>query len=141
MWWSSFPGESSLAVPRRRPKSSQLLGSLRERVVQVFLFASGFCNWHPDCLSVAQEMLKVTVVESSGEAVRLRVEGRLTTHSVEELRRTCDLHALSDGIQLTLDLADVSFADAAGIELLKELGSRLVTLHRPSSLVTEQLKS
>jgi anti-anti-sigma regulatory factor len=86
-------------------------------------------------------MLKITVVESSSEAVRLRAEGRLTGGWVDELRRTCDLHALSNGIRLTLDLADVSFADAAGIELLKELRIRLVTLLRPSSLVAEQLKA
>jgi anti-anti-sigma regulatory factor len=86
-------------------------------------------------------MLKITVVESSSEAVRLRAEGRLTGGWVDELRRTCDLHALSNGIRLTLDLADVSFADAAGIELLKELRIRLVTLLRPSSLLAEQLKA
>jgi anti-anti-sigma regulatory factor len=86
-------------------------------------------------------MVKITVVESSSEAVRLRVEGRLTGRWVEELRRTCDLQALSDGIRLTLDLEDVSFADAAGIELLKELRIRLVTLFSPSSLVAEQLKA
>jgi anti-anti-sigma regulatory factor len=85
--------------------------------------------------------MKITVVESSRNGVRLRVEGRLTGRWVEELRRTCDLHALSDGIRLTLDLADVSFADAAGIELLKELRIRLVTLLSPSSLVAEQLKA
>jgi anti-anti-sigma regulatory factor len=84
--------------------------------------------------------MKITVVESSRNGVRLRVEGRLTGRWVEELRRTCDLHALSDGIRLTLDLADVSFADAAGIELLKELRIR-VTLLSPSSLVAEQLKA
>ena len=86
-------------------------------------------------------MLKITVVESSSEGVRLRAEGRLTGASVGELRRTCDLHALSYGIRLTLDLADVSFADAAGIELLKELRIRLVTLLGPSSLLAEQLKA
>jgi anti-anti-sigma regulatory factor len=85
--------------------------------------------------------MKITVVESSRNGVRLRVEGRLMGRWVEELRRTCDLHALSDGIRLTLDLADVSFADAAGIELLKELRNRLVTLLSPSSLVAEQLKA
>jgi anti-anti-sigma regulatory factor len=85
--------------------------------------------------------MKITVVESSRNGVRLRVEGRLTGRWVEELRRTCDLHALSDGIRLTLDLADVSFADAAGIELLKELRVLLVTLVNPSSLLAEQLKA
>ena len=85
-------------------------------------------------------MLKITVVESSREAVRLRVEGRVTDRWVEELRSTCDLHALRDGIRLTLDLADVSFVDAAGIELLKELRIQCVTLLSPSSFVAEQLK-
>ena len=56
-------------------------------------------------------------------------------------QRCDDLHAFSDEVRLTLDLADVSFADAAGIELLKELRSRLVVLLSPSSLVAEQLKA
>jgi anti-anti-sigma regulatory factor len=85
-------------------------------------------------------MLRITVVESSGEAVRLRVEGRVTDGCVEELRKTCELQGLGDGIRLTLELADVAFVDAAGIELLKELRSRRVTLLNPTSLVAEQLK-
>ena len=85
-------------------------------------------------------MLRITVVESSSEAVRLRVEGRLTGRWVAELRSSCDVQALNDGIQLTLDLADVSFVDPAGIEILKELRSRCVTLLSPSPYVAEQLK-
>lgn len=84
--------------------------------------------------------MKITVVESSSVAVRLRVEGRLMGRWVEELRRACDLQGLREGIRLTLDLADISFADPAGIELLKELRSHSVTLLNPSSLVAEQLK-
>jgi anti-anti-sigma regulatory factor len=85
-------------------------------------------------------MLRITVVESSSEAVRLRVEGRLTGGWVEELRRACEVHALCDEIRLTLDLADVSFVDAAGIELFKELRSCCVKLLSPSPFVVEQLK-
>jgi hypothetical protein len=88
-----------------------------------------------------REAMKISVVESSRAAVRLRVEGRLMGCWVEELRKTCDLQGLRDGIRLTLDLADVSFADAAGIELLKELTIRFVTLVNLSSLVAEQLKA
>ena len=80
------------------------------------------------------------MVESSGEAARLRAEGRVTDRWVEELRKTCDLQGLGDGIRLILDLADVAFVDAAGIELLKELKSRRVTLLNPTSFVTQQLK-
>lgn len=86
-------------------------------------------------------MLRITVVEASSESARLRVEGRLVGRWVEELRKSCDVQALSDGIRLTLDLVDVSFVDPTGIELLKELRSRCVTLLSPSPFVTEQLKS
>ena len=50
------------------------------------------------------------------------------------------MQGLGDGVRLTLDLADVSFVDAAGIELLKALRGRCVTLLAPSSFVAEQLK-
>jgi anti-anti-sigma regulatory factor len=43
-------------------------------------------------------------------------------------------------IRLTLDMADVSFVDAAGIGQLKELRIRFTLLNR-SSLVAEQLKA
>jgi hypothetical protein len=76
----------------------------------------------------ALNMLRVSVVESSNSSVRLRVEGRLTGHSVGELRESCELHALTDGMRLTLELGDVSFADADGIQLLKDLRTRGVTI-------------
>ena len=85
-------------------------------------------------------MLRVTVVESSSETVRLRVEGRVASGWVEELRMSCEVQALSDGIRLILDLADVSFVDADGVELLKELRVRCVTLLNPSPFVAERLK-
>jgi anti-anti-sigma regulatory factor len=73
-------------------------------------------------------MLRVTVVESSDSSVRLRVEGRLTGRCIEELRESCELHALAEGMRLTLDLADVSFSDADGVELLKDLRRRGVII-------------
>jgi anti-anti-sigma regulatory factor len=85
-------------------------------------------------------MLRVTVVESSSSAVILRVEGRIAGPSVEELRRTCSVHTIPEEVQLSLELADVSFADAAGIVLLKELRSRGVGLTRTNPFMTEQLK-
>ena len=85
-------------------------------------------------------MLRITVVESSKTAVTLRVEGRITGPWVEELRTACNMHTVPDHVQLSLDLADISFADAAGIELLKELGSRGVGLIRTTPYLAEQLK-
>jgi len=83
-------------------------------------------------------MLRITVVESSASAVTLRVEGRITGSWVEELRRACDVR--TDQVQLSLELTEVLFADAAGIELLKELRSRGVGLERTNPFMAEQLK-
>lgn len=85
-------------------------------------------------------MLKITVVETSDSSVRLRVEGRLTGPSIEELRESCELHALADGMRLTLDLGDVSFADAGGIKLLKHLRSRKVAILNLAPYLALQLR-
>jgi anti-anti-sigma regulatory factor len=85
-------------------------------------------------------MLRITVVESSRSAVTLRVEGRITGSSVEELRTACNVHTFADEVQLSLELADVSFVDAAGIVLLKELRSRGVVFMRTNPFMAEQLK-
>jgi anti-anti-sigma regulatory factor len=85
-------------------------------------------------------MVKITIVESSRSVVSLRVEGRIIGSSVEELRRACDVHTSLSEVQLSLNLADVSFADAAGIVLLKELRSRGVGLVDATLFMTEQLK-
>jgi anti-anti-sigma regulatory factor len=95
-------------------------------------------------------MLRITVVDLSESAVVLRVEGRITGSWVEELRRTCAAHAFAahasvghafpDEVQLSLELSDVSFADAAGIGLLKELRSGGADLIRPTPFIAERLK-
>jgi anti-anti-sigma regulatory factor len=84
-------------------------------------------------------MLRITVVETSCQSVRLRVEGRLTGRSVEEVRQSCDLHFPGPGVPLILDLADVSFADAEGIALLKSLRSCNVTLLNASPFLAIQV--
>jgi ABC-type transporter Mla MlaB component len=86
-------------------------------------------------------MLRITVLESSKIAVTLRVEGRITGPWVEELRTTCNVHTFPDEVQLSLELADISFADAAGIALLRELRKRGVGLVDTTPFLTEQLKN
>jgi hypothetical protein len=85
-------------------------------------------------------MLRITVVESSKVAVTLRVEGRITGPWVEELRTACNVHTFPDDVQISLELADISFADAAGIALLRELRNRGVGLIRTTPFLAEQLK-
>jgi ABC-type transporter Mla MlaB component len=95
-------------------------------------------------------MLIIKVVDLSESAVVLRVEGRITGSWVDELRRTCAAHSFAahtsaghtfpDEVQLSLELSDVSCADAAGIALLKELRSRGADLIRPRPFIAERLK-
>jgi hypothetical protein len=85
-------------------------------------------------------MIRVTVVEATLESARLRVEGRLTGPWVAELQQSCDVNALSDGVQLDLDIGDVSFVDGAGLALLKSLRGRGVNLMRVPPLVAGQLR-
>ena len=84
-------------------------------------------------------MLRITVVDASCQSVRLRVEGRLTGRSVAELRQTCELHFPGPGVPLILDLADLSFADAEGIALLKSLRRDNVTLLNSSAFLAMQI--
>ena len=85
-------------------------------------------------------MLRITVVEASKIAITLRAEGRITGPWVEELRTACNVHSFPDEVQLSLELADISFADAAGIALLRELRNRGVGLIGTTPFLTEQLK-
>jgi len=86
-------------------------------------------------------MLRITVVESSASAVTLRVEGRIAGPWVEELRTTCDVHARPDPVLLYLELEDVSFADADGVALLRELRDMGVALSHASPFLSELFRN
>lgn len=86
-------------------------------------------------------MLRVTVVESSASAVTLRVEGRIAGPWVDELRTACIVHTGPKRVQLSLEIEDVSFADAAGVAFLKELRDRGVGISHASPFLTELFKN
>ena len=86
-------------------------------------------------------MLRISVMESSATAVKLRVEGQIAGPWVEELRSTCSAHTGREPLQLCLELEDVSYADAAGVACLKELREKGVGLFRVSPFLTELFKS
>jgi hypothetical protein len=94
--------------------------------------------WSPEAIK-RTAMLRITVVESSKNAVTLRAEGRISGPWIEELRTACNLHTCPDDVQLSLELADISFADAAGIALLRELRNRGVGLIHTTPFLAEQL--
>jgi len=83
-------------------------------------------------------MLRISAVESPNQTVTLRVEGEVRGRWVAELGRACD-ESLSRDVRLILDLAGVSFIDAAGIDLVRALKERQVVLINPSSFIAEQI--
>lgn len=64
--------------------------------------------------------LKITPADDSSAMLVLRLEGRITEDTVAELRTTCAA-ALAEPRPVVLHLAGVSFADAAGADLLREM--------------------
>ena len=84
-------------------------------------------------------MLKISCMESMDNARTLRLDGQVIGPWVEELRSVCE-RLLTQGNQLTLDLAGVSFIDREGVSLLWTLAARQVELINRSRFVAEQLR-
>jgi anti-anti-sigma regulatory factor len=85
-------------------------------------------------------MLRITPIESGNHQVVLRLEGRLSGPWVIELGEACE-KALSEGKALVLNLAEVTFLDGTGLDLLTNIQRRGVKLVDCSMFVNEQLKS
>jgi anti-anti-sigma factor len=83
-------------------------------------------------------MMRISVVQSSSQAVTLRLEGEVKGSWVAELRQSCE-GVLSEGTELVLDLAGVSYIDQDGIALFNTLQDRDVILRNASYFVAELL--
>jgi len=84
-------------------------------------------------------MLRISVVDSTNDAMTLLLEGQVTGDAVDELNSSCD-RALAEGRRLTLDLTGVSFVDRKGVALFHRLVARQVGVVNGSGFVAEQLK-
>ena len=75
------------------------------------------------------EVLRITTVPGAAGRQELRVEGRLVGPWVDELRRVTASPGAPD--RLRIDLSAVTFADAAGVALVRGLvasGAELVAV-------------
>ncbi len=79
-------------------------------------------------------VLRITSTKTS-TAGTLKVEGRLAGQWVDELSRAAAA-ALGDTPSVVLNLADVTFVDAAGVALLRELRARGFALADCSTFVS-----
>ena len=84
-------------------------------------------------------MLRITQSVGDSGMVRLKVEGRLVGRAMEELETVADA-ALAAGEPPALDIAAVSYADAAGVELLCRLQARGAALLGASAFLLELIE-
>ena len=89
-------------------------------------------------------MLRILPGTSTSSAVVLQLEGQVSGRWVEALRHSCaEVLGSNDketGRHLILDLAEVSFIDAAGLALFRSLSAQHVTLSNCSVFTAELLK-
>jgi len=71
---------------------------------------------------------------------RLRVEGRVTQQTVEELKTSCEA-GFADHSTLLLELSEVQFVDATGLDVLRSLVRRGAVLVGCSGFLSELLRT
>jgi anti-anti-sigma regulatory factor len=81
-------------------------------------------------------MLRITQVDGRDAVPTLRLEGKLSGPWVEELLRVCAPPAAGP---LRLDLSAVTYVDGAGLDLLRALLRRGVTVGACSGFVAQLL--
>jgi ABC-type transporter Mla MlaB component len=84
-------------------------------------------------------MLRISVLTHGDRSATLRLEGHISGDWIGELGDICD-RLLREERALTLDLADVSMIERAGLALLAVLVSRGVSLTGCSPFQQAQLK-
>lgn len=84
-------------------------------------------------------MLKISPFPCGSGRITLRLEGRLVGPWVEILRAACG-EALAVHDRVLLDLAQVSFIDAAGLAALREMDVERVGVAGCSGFIAQMLK-
>src|SRR5262245_50423519 len=85
-------------------------------------------------------MLRITRVTGTHLNQTIRLEGKLLRPWVDEVRKAC-ASATDPAGQTCLDLSALTFVDAAGEELLRELSGQGIEVVACSSYVAELLRS
>ena len=84
-------------------------------------------------------MLKITRVMSSKQEITLQLDGRVAGQWAELLRELGEA-VLAEGMQLSLDLKNISFVDCGGIAVLKSLMDCGASTANPPLFVVEQIR-
>ena len=85
-------------------------------------------------------MVRISESDSSDGNRSVMLEGRVVGQCVTEVQTYCQ-RILSQGLTLTIDMAEVSFLDRSGVGLFRDLMSREVRLLNCSPFLNELLKA
>lgn len=85
-------------------------------------------------------MLRIESHTANGSQEGLRLDGQIAGPWVDELRAACADAMRRGRVPLRLDLRGVTFIDAAGLTLLRDLSDHVVVTHA-SLFAAEQLKT
>lgn len=84
-------------------------------------------------------MLKITTIRENRAEVLLKLEGKITEQWAALLDRECRSFLRNKKV-VRLDCSNVAFIDTRGVEVLKNLPQKQVTLISAPSYVTELLQ-
>lgn len=85
-------------------------------------------------------MLKITKMETNGPKVILKLEGKITDQWAALLDGECRA-AIRDGKRVELDCTGVAFIDSRGLQVLKSLPRRHLTLSNAPGYMRELLQT
>jgi len=85
-------------------------------------------------------MLRITELVGDGGDARLAVEGRVTARTVAALEQAC-VEAMKRHPALDLDVSQVQFADAVGLDFLRRLDGDRVRLVGCTGFLRELLQT
>ncbi len=84
-------------------------------------------------------MLRIVEENTTNCSTALRLDGSIVGQWVDLLRSSCE-HFFQSNDHVILDLTGVSFADHDGVQLLRQLEQRQVTMINCSPFLREQMK-
>lgn len=85
-------------------------------------------------------MLRITTIEERPNAVRLRLDGKITAQWAALLDRVCRAY-IEQRKAVEIDCANVDFIDALGVRVLTRLPRGAVVLQDTPSFITQMLHS
>ena len=84
-------------------------------------------------------MLRITEISDDGEEIVMKLEGKVIGVWVDDLKRVCLFHRDERNRAVVLDFSGVTFVEARGLEMLKDLKGDRVRIVNCSPFINSLL--